>query len=86
MSRSRSQGRAIGRAMGSGLAFALVLTLAAPSEAHGQVAPAVQQSANDIQQLINTTFEKYKNLREGKNADYVRCWPKSIRRFSGSCS
>lgn len=71
MSRRRSERRAIARAMGGGLVLALVFTVATPTNAHGQVAPAVQQSANDIQQLINTTFEKYKNLREGKNADYI---------------
>jgi glutaminase len=36
-----------------------------------QVAPAVQQSTDDIQGVINAAYDRYKNLREGKNADYI---------------
>jgi hypothetical protein len=58
------------RAASTGLTLAAML-VAAPRAARTQVAPTVQQSANDIQGVINATYEKYKTLREGKNADYI---------------
>ena len=32
---------------------------------------AVAQSAADYQRIVNAAYEKYKNLHEGKNADYI---------------
>src|SRR3954463_9241150 len=49
---------------GSQLAIlAGTLALAAPA------APA--QSPADYQRVVNAAYEKYKNLEEGKNADYI---------------
>jgi glutaminase len=67
--RSTRIGRVARGVVFNGLTLAAMLV--APRAAQTQVAPTVQQSANDIQGVINTTYEKYKTLREGKNADYI---------------
>ncbi len=61
--------RFVGCTAATGLALAVAAS--APRDVLAQVAPTVQQSANDIQGVINATYEKYKSLREGKNADYI---------------
>jgi glutaminase len=70
----RSKGmecRFVGRAAARGLTLAVAL-LAMPRVARSQQAPrAVQQSAPDIQTIIDETYNRYKNLQEGKNADYI---------------
>jgi len=54
-----------------GLAMAPVFLIAPAKAVHAQVAPAVQQSTDDIQGVINAAYDKFKTLREGKNADYI---------------
>ena len=68
----------VGRTASRGVAVALGLValftlLAARSVAAGaQRAPTVQQAANgDIQAAVNAAYDKFKNLHEGKNADYI---------------
>lgn len=63
--------RFVRRTVASRLAVGLALSAAPWSAGRAQVAPAMQQSANDIQGVLNATYEKYKSLREGKNADYI---------------
>jgi glutaminase len=46
--------------------FATIAILAAASP---RIAEA--QSASDYQRIVNAAYEKYKNLNEGKNADYI---------------
>ena len=48
------------------LAAVAVLALA-----FGLVPVASAQPADDIQKAVNAAYEKYKNLQEGKNADYI---------------
>jgi glutaminase len=70
--RSRQMDRLFVRAsISSRLLVGLVLLAAPWASGRAQVAPAMQQSANDIQGVLNATYEKYKSLREGKNADYI---------------
>src|SRR6476646_9901428 len=33
--------------------------------------PSARQAAADPQAVVNAAFEKYKDLKEGKNADYI---------------
>ena len=63
--------RCVARRVASSGVMLAAMVLAAPRAVQTQVVPSVQQSANDIQGVINTTYEKYKTLREGKNADYI---------------
>src|SRR5215472_7061356 len=60
--------RVAGVTASSGVVLALVLS---PGLAMAQ-APAVQQATNgDIQAAVNAAYDKFKNLKEGKNADYI---------------
>jgi glutaminase len=70
MMRKEIDRRFVGRAAAGGLVLVLT-SFATPVTVLAQATPAVQQSANDIQGVINAAFEKFKNLQEGKNADYI---------------
>jgi glutaminase len=64
----------VSRVVGRGVRGAFALAVASfviPRDIRAQVAPAVQQSTDDIQGVINAAYERYKTLREGKNADYI---------------
>lgn len=54
-----------------GLAMASVFIVAPGAVVQAQVAPAVQQSTDDIQGVVNAAYDRFKTLREGKNADYI---------------
>ena len=47
------------------------LVLAAVAAALVLAAPAPAQTPDEIQRAINAAYEKYKDLKEGKNADYI---------------
>src|SRR5262245_66103451 len=46
----------------AGIAAAAVIAYSSPS---------ARQAAGDPQAVVNAAFEKYKTLKEGKNADYI---------------
>ena len=49
----------------------VLLTLFAAALAIGAVAPAAAQTPDEIQGTLKTVYEKYRNLKEGANADYI---------------
>jgi len=52
------------------------LVLAAVAAAFALAAPT--QTGDEIQKAINAAHEKYKNLEEGKNADYIPALAKVV--------
>ena len=52
------------------------LVLAAVAAAFALAAPT--QTGDEIQKAINAAHEKYKNLEEGKNADYIPALAKEV--------
>lgn len=67
--------------LGNARRLARVATLAALVFGLPRTAPA--QSAATIQQAVNTAYAKFKDLREGKNADYIPALAKVDPRLFG---
>ena len=49
----------------------VLLTLFAAALVIGAVVPAAAQTPDEIQGTLKTVYEKYRNLKEGANADYI---------------
>jgi glutaminase len=49
----------------------VLLTLFAAALVIGAVVPAAAQTPDEIQGALKTVYEKYRNLKEGANADYI---------------